>query len=246
MVLTNNKRSKRAQLICSTWLWAIGYIITMLFPSYWPLVGGRSLKGFTIGYLSGLMPSYINECFSETNSIIILAVYQAFQPLGVAIMALVGYLGCVANFGVFQIPQCWMIMMAITIPAPLLALFLRNSPVDFVLRGFNSQAYDVLRDMYRHDNTTLPANVTNKNSGSNDPRHIKSNNNNIQVIPIDVTNRFMLNYADCHAYNSQGIGNDLGKIFKCKTSRKRLFLAVFSQTSVQLSGINLISILQNF
>jgi hypothetical protein len=185
------------------------------------------------------MPSYINECFSKADSTTILAVYQAFLPLGIAMMALVGYLGCVASFGVLHISQCWMLMMVLTMPAPFLALLLRNSPVDFVLRGFNSQAYDVLRDMYRHDSTILPANVTTRNNGNNN-----NNNNNNQIAPIGVTNRFMSIYADCHVYTSQGIWHDLGRIFKHKTSRKRLLLAVFSQASVQLSGINLISILK--
>lgn len=244
--MTGHRVSKRAQLISLTWLWAVGYIITIVFPAYWPLVCGRSLKGFTIGYLSGLMPSYINECFNDSDSTTVLALYQAFWPLGIAMMALVGYLGCVASFGRFGVSQCWMLMLSVTMPAPLLSFFLRNSPTDFVGRGFNSQAYDVLNDIYRRESTTILASTMCENNSSNNNTNTgNAANNSENNNPVDsesLNNRFMSLYTECHAVRSQGIWRDIERLLKDKFNRKRLFVAVFCQASVQLSGINLISI----
>lgn len=186
-------------------------VITVAAPSYWPLVVGRGIKGLSIGFLSGVIPPYIQECFTESQSVLLLSLFQSFFPLGIFIMAFVGYMGCLAPFAIFKVSICWSIMMVLTMPALVLCLFIRTSPNDFILRGFNIQANDMLRDIY---------------------------GNNHDEVNKQFTHRYMLARRQL-AKNSK---SQLREAFS-PNIRRRVILAMFCQGSMQLSGINVISIL---
>lgn len=101
-----------------------------------------------MGFLSGMLPTYIQESFSEINSPLILTMFQIAFPFGILVMGVVAYLGCLAPFAIFKFSFCWGLMMTLTMPVALLCFFIRTSPYDFLYRGYNSPALETLIDMY--------------------------------------------------------------------------------------------------
>lgn len=202
--------TKRTAAIYAIWIWAIGYILTVAVTSYWPLVIGRGIKGLSMGFLSGVIPPYIQECFSETVSPSLLSLFQIFFPLGVFIMAIVAYLGCIAPFSIFEVSFCWKLMMTLTMPAVFFSLFIRSSPHDFLFRGYNSQALDTLIDMYGD---------------------ISEANEKMKTL-------FLL----CRRQAAKSKWQHICDAFS-PSCRQRIILAVFCQASMQLSGVNIISIM---
>lgn len=204
------KVTKKTAAIVAIWIWAAGYIVTVSVLDYWPLVAGRAVKGFAIGFLSGIIPPYIQECFAEKRIPKILAIFQVFFPAGMFAMATVAYLGCVASFSLLTFNYCWDIMMTLTMPAALLCFFLRPSPNDFLIRGYNAQALEILRDI----------------------------NHEPSLVNKQMTDLITM----CRRQAETPKMTFLKDAFK-PGNRKRIFLAIFSQMSMQLTGINIISII---
>ena len=96
-------------------------------------------------------------------------------------------------------------------PALVLCLFIRSSPNDFILRGYNIQATDVLKDIYESNQT-------------------------------EISKQFNTRYLLCRRQISKSSWSHIRDAFTPEI-RRRIYLAMFCQASVQLSGINVISTL---
>lgn len=202
------KITKRSAAICAIWIWAAGYVITISAASYWPLVIGRAVKGLAMGFLSGIIPPYIQECFNENRTSLMLSLFQIFFPVGIFVMGAVAYLGCLAPFSIFKFNCCWSLMMILTMPAVLLSFFIRTSPNDFLIRGYNAHAIEALSDMYED--------------------------------PIEVNKQMDTLFVMCRRQAETPKMEFIKDAFRPE-KRRRIFLAIFSQASMQLTGINVIS-----
>lgn len=114
----------RKLLIASVWIWLVGYLTVVLIINRGGLIVGRMFKGFAIGVILSVIPTYAQTVFEyPTNARLLIAV-QASIPLGILIISLLSTQ--IYHRSVTEVPfhRIWILAGIPAFPAVVLTVFI--------------------------------------------------------------------------------------------------------------------------
>lgn len=187
-------------------------------PQLWGLILGKSIKGFALGVLSGVVPIYIGEVFQPEMGVKVLSYFQCSVPLGLFLSAVATYVGALSKNPLDK-NNIWPSWLLCFLPMSMIFFvspFIRESPNDYFKLGKCILGAEIVERQIpqkelsdREYKEKIQQRVDQLSNLS--PR----NDNNVKDDKPTLT-------------------SNLKKCFKSK----QVITAIFTQCSIQFSGIN--------
>lgn len=135
--------TSRSMIIVCVQIWLIGYVLSTCVVKIPALIVGRMIKGFAIGVITAVMPSYAARTFDRARAARLLVVSQSTAPLGILGLAMIGNLVYKTGRASFQ--RCWLYAAAPVFPVSLVAFYIPSEPQQLVLKRI--KFFDEMRDL---------------------------------------------------------------------------------------------------
>ncbi|PRT57045.1 hypothetical protein B9G98_04665 [Wickerhamiella sorbophila] len=116
--------SARKLLVASVWIWLAGYLMVVLVINRGGLIVGRMFKGYAIGVILSVIPSYAQTVFAYPTSARLLIAVQASIPLGILIISLLSTQIYHKSMSEIPFHRIWVLAGIPAFPAVLLTVFI--------------------------------------------------------------------------------------------------------------------------
>lgn len=199
------------------------------YYDFWVLFIGKAIKGTSIGLLSGVIPIYINEVFDKRFSRKVLSVFQSVIPLGLFFSSLASYVGALGPHAIFpkNLVATWLLTFIPISAAIFLCPFIRDSPRDFFAFGNAAIALELVE-------------LHSDPKGMNE----REFRNYVQERAVEMMapSKSLMNEQESFSNGHSFEGKKKTRLAFSKFSgcfkSTEVLTAIFTQCSVQLSGIN--------